>query len=252
MSIILREAKRKRMIPAVPEFERLTRRSKRQDPLVDEDLELLFPVETSALERVWRIEDPRDGADLGLMFGTMFALCVSAGLRSGEIRAIHREQVVRKQLASGTELVGLIVDRAYDAAMDLGRLKKATGKDPRYRVVILPDRTVKILDAWLERAPQGDPLFQFRGEPITREHLLARWESGLARAGIDLAGRRITVHGLRYTYNSRMRPLLSAEVLQEFVGHRSDEMTELYDRPQLEARLLQLADQSGAVNRFWG
>jgi hypothetical protein len=46
-----------------------------------------------------------------------------------------------------------------------------------------------------------------------------------------------------------MRPLVSAEVLQGFIGHKSDEMTDHYDRPFLEERLLQLADQSAAVTK---
>jgi integrase len=252
MSIVLREAKRLRLISRVPEFERFTRKSRRQGTFDDDELKALFPEEADALEALWKIEDHRDETGTGIMLGAAFCLAVSAGLRSGEVRAFHREQLIRRELPSGAMLYGLIIDRAYDAKMKLGMLKKGTEDDPRYRVVMIPDRTIKILDLWLERAPASGPVFVYHGHAMTKEHFLARFEIGLARAGIIAGGRRLTVHALRYTYNTRMRPLVSAEVLQEFVGHKSDEMTDHYDRPFLEARLLQLADNSGAVNRFWG
>jgi hypothetical protein len=49
-----------------------------------------------------------------------------------------------------------------------------------------------------------------------------------------------------------MKALVSEQTLHEFIGHNSSEMTEHYDRPHMEERLLQLADQRGAVERFWG
>jgi integrase len=63
------------------------------------------------------------------MFGTMFCVTVSAGLRSGEIRALHREQV-------SIPNSGLVIDRAVDDRGQLGPLKKATAEDNRSRAVI--------------------------------------------------------------------------------------------------------------------
>jgi integrase len=249
MTLVLREAKRQRLLPHVPGFERFTRKSRRQGSLDELELQSLFPENKSDLEHIWKIDDPRDYEGLGIMLGAAFCLAVSAGLRSGEVRAVHREQFFRRELKPGEWLFGLIVDRAYDAKMNIGMLKKGSEQDPRYRAVILPKRTMNIIDQWLEKAPATGPIFVYHGGPMTKEHFLARFEVGLSRAGIQLGDRCLTVHGLRYTYNTRMRPLVSAEVLQGFIGHKSDEMTDHYDRPFLEERLLQLADQSAAVTK---
>jgi len=139
MSIVLREAKRQRLIAQVPEFERFTRKSRRQGTFDDDELLALFPETATALETVWKIDDHRDDDGTGIMLGAAFCLAVSAGLRSGEVRAVHRDQLIRKQLPYGAWLYGLIVDRSYDAKMDLGSLKKGTEEDPRYRAVMIPD-----------------------------------------------------------------------------------------------------------------
>jgi hypothetical protein len=52
-----------------------------------------------------------------------------------------------------------------------------------------------------------------------------------------------------------MRSVLSGDVLREFIGHRSEAMTDHYDRaslrPVLEMRLFQLEDQRPLVEQFW-
>jgi integrase len=75
----------------------------------------------------------KERPEIALMFGTLFCVMVSAGMRSGEIRALHREQV--SVLNSG-----LAVDRAIDDRGIIGLLKKASEDDPRSRVVIIPGK----------------------------------------------------------------------------------------------------------------
>lgn len=251
MGLVLAEAKRQRFVTKLPEFERFQRKSRRQDTLTVEELHLLFPDNPKALERIWSIDDSRDVPGTGIMFGAAFCLAVSAGLRSGEVRAVHRDQIISKKVPGIGLVHGLIVDQAYDGDMLLGMLKKGTEEDPRYRAVLLPDRTMQILGLWLEHAPPTGPIFQYHGHPLNKDHFLSRWSAGLARAGIDVEGKRLTVHALRYTFNTRMRPLLSAEVLLAFTGHRSEDMTDLYDRPHLESRLMQLAGNQELVDKFW-
>ncbi|MDR2797399.1 MAG: hypothetical protein LBB80_03570 [Treponema sp.] len=58
------------------------------------------------------------------MFGPLFCVTVSVGLRSGEIRALHREQV-------SIENSGLVIDCALDDQRQIGQFKKATKEDVR-------------------------------------------------------------------------------------------------------------------------
>jgi integrase len=182
------------------------------------------------------------------MFGTLFYLAVSAGLRSGEARAIHRDQI---STANG----GLVIDRALDDLGQIGPLKKASKEDPRSRAVIIPEITLKMLERWLGRAPEcpGYPglVFSYRGKPISSYYILDRFRYGLDRLGIDHEMRRLTVHCLRYTYNTRMRTELPGDVLREFLGHRSAGMTDHYDNPILLERLKAFQDMRPAVEKFW-
>jgi integrase len=172
---VMQEARREGIIEAIPDFEPFKRAGRRQDVLSGEELTALFPYDEQDLIEIWKRPDDmrKEQDEIALMFGTLFCVTVSAGLRSGEIRALHREQVS------------------------------------------VPN-------------------------------------SGLDKLGIDYEKRRLTVHCLRYTYNTRMRTLLSEQVLREFVGHRSIAMTDHYDNPILTERLIAYQEVRPSVERFWG
>ena len=250
LKLVLKEAKRKRIIDMVPEFEPFARSSKRQNVLSTEELAALFPYDEKELIRVWkRPEEMRKERDeIALMFGTLFCVTVSAGMRSGEIRALYRDKV-------SIPNSGLVIDRAIDDRGIIGPLKKATDEDPRSRAVIIPDFTMKMLERWLTRVPKcpqyPDLLFPYRGKPVATYYLLDRFRFGLDRMGIDHEKRRLTVHCLRYTYNTRMKTILSAETLREFIGHRSIGMTDHYDNPILLERLKAFQDIRPSVEQFW-
>lgn len=251
MAMTLREARRDRLIARVPEFERVARRSARQDTLTDSELAALFPESYEQLEKIWTIADGRDHGT-GILFGAMCCLGVSAGLRSGELRAVTMDQLVRRTLPSGQVLWGLIVDKMLDDKLQIAGLKKSKKDDPKTRAVPLSEKTVRILSMYLDRIGERDGfLFLHRGEPVRKETLGRRWAAGLVNARVDTSGRRLTPHAMRYTFNSRMRPILSESVLHQVIGHSSEGMTEHYDRPHMEERLLRLADHRGAFDKFW-
>ncbi|VBB40372.1 hypothetical protein TRIP_E280349 [uncultured Spirochaetota bacterium] len=111
MGIALREAKRSRYIRIVPKFDRFKRGSKHQDTLTDEEFAKLFPEDRDELEKIWQLKDGRNHGT-GILFGAMCCLGVSAGLRSGELRAVSDDQIVRHKLPNGEMLYGLIIDKA--------------------------------------------------------------------------------------------------------------------------------------------
>jgi integrase len=251
LKLIMKEARRSGIIEIIPEFEPFKRNCKRQDILSSEELTALFPFDEQELIEIWKRPDDmrKERPEIALMFGTLFCVTVSAGLRSGEIRALHRDQI---SIANS----GLVIDRAVDDRGEIGPLKKATQEDPRSRAVIIPEITLKILERWLDKAPECPDypglVFSYRGKPIANYYILDRFRFGLDRLKIDHATRRLTVHCLRYTYNTRMRTLLSEQVLREFVGHRSVAMTDHYDRPILLERLAAYQGVKPAVEQFWG
>jgi integrase len=219
--------------------------------LSSEELTALFPYDENKLVEIWKRPGGmrKERPEIALMFGTLFCAAVSAGLRSGEIRALHRDQI---SIANS----GLVIDRAIDDYGEIGPVKRATEDDPRSRAVIIPEITLKMLKRWLDRAPECPQypglVFTYRGKPVANYYILDRFRYGLENAGIDRENRRLTVHCLRYTYNTRMRTLLSEQVLREFVGHRSIAMTDHYDRPILMERLAAYQEVKPSVEQFWG
>jgi integrase len=131
LKLVMREAKRDGIIDMVPEFEPFKRSSKRQDVLSGEELEGLFPDDEKELIRIWKRSDDmrKEQDEIALMFGTIFCVAVSAGLRSGEARALHRDQI-------SIENGGLAIDRAVDDLGLIGPLKEGnrgrSAKQGRY------------------------------------------------------------------------------------------------------------------------
>jgi integrase len=250
LKLVMREAKRAGIIQMIPEFEPFKRNGRRQDTLSSEELTKLFPYDENELIEIWKRPDDmrKERPEIALMFGTLFCVTVSAGLRSGEIRALHTDQI---SLANS----GLMIDRALDDRGEIGLLKKATEEDSRSRAVIIPEISLKMLKRWLERVPESPNypglVFPYHGKPVANYYILDRFHYGLKNAGIDYETRRLTVHCLRYTYNTRMRTLLSEQVLREFVGHRSIAMTDHYDRPILLERLAAYQGVKPSVEQFW-
>lgn len=251
LKTIMREARRAGLLDIVPELEPFRRNGRRQDTLSSAELNALFPSSIDDFIRVWRRPDTmrKEPDEIALMFGTLFCVTVSAGLRSGEIRALHRDQIAQ-------EHSGLLIDRAMDERGNIGLLKKATADDTRSRAVVIPALTMNMLNYWQAIAPELDKypglVFSYRQKPVANYYILDRFRFGLDNVGIDYKNRRLTVHCLRYTYNTRMRTLLSEQVLREFVGHRSIAMTDHYDRPILIERLAAFKSVRPAVEQFWG
>jgi integrase len=198
LKLILREALREELIDMVPEFEPFKRNGRKQDVLSGEELQSLFPEDQQELIRIWRrpAAMKKEPDEIALMFGTLFCVAVSAGLRSGEIRSLHREQLSLPHS-------GLVIDRAIDEMGHIGALKKATADDPRSRAVVIPEISMRMLLRWLEIAPDCPDypglVFSYRNKPVANYYILDRFRFGLDRLGIDYVTRRLTVHCLRYT-----------------------------------------------------
>ena len=109
LKLVMREARRSGIIEIIPEFEPFKRNGRRQDTLSGEELTRLFPCDERELIEIWKRPDDmrKEQPEIALMFGTLFCVTVSAGLRSGEIRALHRDQI---SVANS----GLVIDRAVD------------------------------------------------------------------------------------------------------------------------------------------
>ena len=244
--IILREALFDKKISAVPVFKKFKRNSKSQNTLTSGELYELFPFDTENFGRVWTSQRYMNDRDSGTMFATMGAVAGSCGLRSGEVCALCMDQIIPGK--------GIVIDKStgYDGEFDLPKSGKK--ENPRFRVIPVSDYTFTILNRWL--AIRGDApgrVFQYHGHAVDEGMLLKRFKVALAAIGIDTKERRITFHGLRYTFDSKLKLKLDRSLLHEIIGHTNDRMTDHYDRPILEERLDELRVLAlPAMNEFWG
>jgi integrase len=246
-NLIFREAKRAKKIRSIPTIERFARNSRRYDTFRDDELFALFPEKRDDLITLY--SDPENDYDeeieyYGLMFAVMLLTTVSGGLRSGEIRALCRDQVFINQS-------GIVVSKALDSNNKVTLPKKGKDDNPKWRAVLLPERAIQALSWWLEVAPPSGMLFKYAEKPVDRNLLLDRLKLGMERVGIKPEGRKLKVHSLRYTYNTRMETLLSEERLLQFMGHESRQMTLHYSRPYWQERLVAYEGDKAKVEQFW-
>jgi integrase len=182
-----------------------------------------------------------------------------------EVRAMTPKSLVM-------EKQGIIVARAVKSSGEIG-LPKAD----EIRVALAPNETMDLLNWWIRVMDRHDPeelLFPGRsGEPIDRKAPYKYFKQALGKAGIDPDGRKLTVHGLRHAYNTRMRQILTEaaiegfwdetqmcfanklksadQILREYTGHRSGKMTDLYDHPDLLKKLDAFQAFREYMERFW-
>jgi integrase len=220
---------------------------------------------TEELDRLFRPENFPDE-----MFYLFFLLCLSGGLRLGEVRAVRVKQIIFERKV-------LIVDGF--CKMNGSRTmynKKGSPDNPRFRIVYLPDLTLDKLAAWVKAGElrEDDFCFTQEGKPIRPERaqrvfykalqktdmipyptqrIRAESKAGAGRNRISQArqkpldGRKLVPHSLRYTYVSRMRRELTAAELQPMTGHASVEMVDYYNRKVLDMALAALPQKGKAA-----
>lgn len=276
LNFILDEAIWLKMIKYKPILRTYKFRKGKKDVLSREEMEILFPSNFDALSKIWD-RNKKLSVD-GFMFGTIFALKTSTGLRSGEVRAIHSSQLI---ITDGLKIVpvvgldgretaeplgktkrkvvyGLVIDRMYNSAGKIVKhLKKGDDDDdPRLRVAIIPEKTVAYLKHWLAiRLLDGPPelLFSYQKRRIRSEYLEDRFLVGIKNAEINMENDRVlTPHSLRFTYNTKMRRLIPGEQLRLMTGHLSESQTDYYTRTEIEEQFMELRDNSRAIDSFWG
>ena len=194
-----------------PKFQRFSRNSKKPDIFLTNELNSLLT------ESRW------DNYSDYLLF----VIIASCGLRLGEARALKVKQFDFQNR--------YLVVNGYCLRNGQRTTYNKCGSidNDKLRVVPLPTDTVIQAMNWINKnkLAEDDYLFsdQF-GNPVTQDHLEWTFKKALKRAKINVNGRRLIIHSLRFTYVTRMRRNLPIEQVQRIVGHSSLEMTQYYTR----------------------
>ena len=212
-----------------PNFMRFARNTKKADILTTEELNRFFD------NSLW--DNPRDH----LIF-----LCIASfGLRLGESRALQLRQFIFDKNA-------VVIDgfcKQNGERTDYN--KKGSNEDKKWRVAVAPDSTMQLVYNYcvLNHIQEEDYIFVREGKrPLRKEYLEDVFERQLLKAGIEKNGRKLVPHSLRFTYVTRMRRDLPAELVQKIVGHTSVEMTEYYTRAAIPEMVAAIQNAIPAVN----
>ena len=206
------------------------------------EISKLFPADYESLINVWRIRSTEREQDI-YSFATAIYTLLSTGMRSSEIRALQWNQFIRPD--------AILINAMMDSNKErVNRLKKWTDENKKWRVTVLPDKTVKMIELLrLDKSLSADDyVFVYMDKPLTTYFLLEHFRSVLKKAGIDSVGRNITIHSLRFTYNSLMRNEISEDDLRLMIGHASEKMTEYYDKSKAIEHLDSLLLNKGSLN----
>lgn len=249
------ECKRLKVVEHKLDIECFSRvNTEKKDILTLEQLKILFPSDKNKLAEVWSVtkNDKYIGIDglvhsYGFMYGVMFRLMASTGLRPGEVRAVCIDQIQEG---------GLFVNRMLDVYDNLcAYLKKGNDENKKQRTVLLPSEMAKLLEEYIAIRPKCEQgfIFSFNGLFVSENRLAKRFKYGITKAGICSSGKRLSPHSLRFTYNTYTvnSNLIPAEVLRKMIGHNSQIMTDYYTRPDLEAQLQGLQPYQKNVDEIW-
>lgn len=216
------------------------RNTKDKGILTIAEINQLFPADYESLINIWRVKSTEREQDI-YSFATAIYTILSTGMRSSEIRALQWNQFIRPDAI----LINAMIDSNDER---VNRLKKWTEDNKKWRVTVLPDKTVRMIDLLRLDKTDNDYVFVYGNEPLTTWFLLEHFCVVLKNNGIDHKGRNITIHSLRFTYNSLLRGEISGDDLRLMVGHTKEQMTEYYDKSKAIEHLDDLLLNKGTIN----
>ena len=241
ISIVLREATRDGINHNVGQIRRFKLTGKKKDIFTQEEYTKLFPKDRKELIKIWA--GVRDNPDDGFIWAAYMALMLSGGLRPGEARALHVDQIYDK---------GVYIDKQLDAAKLIALPKKGTENNPRDRIVALPEYTIELLKECVSIYDAKSYVFIYHGKPIERSISSRRLRDACTRAKIEIEGKYIVAYSMRYTYRSRMNNILPRATLMQFMGHSDGSVHDGYLKVIPEEQFQQIPKRVYAgINEFW-
>jgi integrase len=211
-----------------------------QTAISGDTIRLLWPDDLNDLYAVWNNPTMRD-RNAPWAYAAMGALMLSAGLRSGEVRALAPENIELQE-----DFGVVYVERAFGHKLEIKGVKGEVTPGQKSRVAIIPEKTVRILRYYISLTNYSDFLFLEAGSPIDKDRINQRFRRVLTENSIT---ERVTPHTLRFTFKSRTRVLVDEITGELLMGHSSKEMSEWYDRPVLKERAQQFIEQ-GVHNKM--
>ena len=227
-------------IPKITRFKRIDQKSK--GILTIEEINRLWPDDYDNLIKIWKIL-PTELDIETYTFAVMTYLILSTGLRSSEVRALQWNQFLQNDAI----LINAMIDSSNER---VNHLKKGDNDNKKWRVVILSNKAENYMNnlRLMNSLVYTDYCFKHKGERISTSYLLDHFKCVLRKNGIDEKSRNLTVHSLRFTYNTMMKKEISGDDLRLMMGHVSEQMTEYYDKSKALDHLSDLLENKDRIN----
>ncbi len=202
---------------------------KARDSLSDSEINVLFPKDEKEMLKIWGSEDRV----------ALFSLLLTAGIRSGEVRALRWKDILFKN-------GGIVVGCAFKYDGSLGTTK---GKETR--AIPLPEVTMSRLKKWKDISiKKSDTDFVFcdseSGKPIRSDTILTIFKTVLTKHKIDKK-KNIVIHSLRHTYTTKMSSTLPIQRVMAMTGHKSVAMIARYNHPDHIEQVKKMREEIGGV-----
>lgn len=233
------------LVPAIPVIQRYRRNDTTPKGILTlDEIKSLFPDDYNELIQIWRLS--RESEIDTYSFATMSFLIISTGMRSCEIRALQYDQFVRRDAI----LINAMID-SDDVRTNI--LKKGNEQEKKWRVVVLPEKTAKMLEnlKLVMDNTDSEYFFTYKGLPLTTDYLRNHFRRVLAKNGIDWKKRNIGIHSLRFTYDTIMKPEISGNDLRLMIGHVSPQMTDYYDKSKALDHLPSLLKNKDVIDSIF-
>lgn len=232
------------LIDRLPIFERFrVQKKSTKGILYPAEITSLFPQDETKLTEIWS-KDNGDPDYYNYMFAVLFFVMLTTGMRSGEVQALKESQF----LAPDT----IILNAMISDGIRVDHLKKGSDENKKWRVVILPDRAVVMLDKLKTlQVKSTDYVFEYHGKPVSGNYLNKRFQYCLTNYGINTEERNLSVHSLRFTNDTISLKQISKKDLQLMLGHTQERMTEYYDRSTALDHLPELMANKDKINALW-
>lgn len=235
-SIVMECARKEGVIKSNPikDVERINEIQKEHRiPFSSSEIQILSPADRKETLRIWGT----------LQWAVYFSIMIDTGWRAGEVAALTRNDIRHG---------GVYSEKSVD--YNTRKVKnsiKTTKKGQKYKVGILSDYTLSLVEEYLKELPSWEQ-YLFKGKDsgqlfcpeVSNKHLKA----SLERAGIPDKGR--TQHCFRHSFDTDMLNSLSNDIevkdVQELMAHTGYQTT--YDHRTPDDIIMRLAKVRNVIN----
>ena len=206
-----------------------------------DEIKQLFPDDYHQLVQIWQTGKMTEFESY--QFAVMVYLILTTGMRVGEVSALKWDQFIQQDVI----LINSMIDTNKER---VDHLKKGNDINKKWRITILPGRTVNMLNTLhlMKIENTTDYVFEYENNYVNSQYVLRHLHNALEKNNIDWKTRNLTTHSLRFTYNTLMKNLIDNKQLRLLMGHEREDMTNYYDRSTALDNVPLLLQNKGTID----